>query len=123
MLKRTHVIRFSAVTLLAASALVLAVRTGRAQSEVREIEVIVDNGRYTPARIVIAEGEKVRLKLVRREHNACTKDVVFPALSIQRELPPDQPVYVDLPALEAGEVGFQCGMNMVKGVVLVQAKK
>ena len=123
MLKRTTVTRFSAVILFAASALALSVHSGRAQSEVREIEITVENGRYTPARVVVTEGEKVRLKFLRKEHNACTKDVVFASLSIRRELPPVQPVYVDLPALEPGEVGFQCGMNMVKGVVLVEARK
>ena len=65
---------------------------------VREIEVIVDGG-YRPGRITVAEGERVHLKFVRREHSPCTREVVFPGLDIRRELPTDQPVVIELPAL------------------------
>lgn len=122
MFERTTIVSFSAL-IVAASALALAVGSGHAQSKAREIEITVENGRYTPARVTITEGENVRLKFLRKEHNACTKEVVFPSLNIRRELPPDTPVYVDLPELKPGEVGFQCGMSMVKGVVLVEAKR
>ena len=32
-----------------------------------------------------------------------------------------QPVVVELPVLPVGETPFQCGMNMVRGVVVVSA--
>lgn len=89
---------------------------------VREIEVIVDGG-YRPGRITVAEGERVRLKFVRREQSSCTREVVFAALDIRRELPTDRPVIIELPALTAGEYEFNCGMNMIKGVLEVVARK
>jgi plastocyanin domain-containing protein len=89
---------------------------------VREIEVVVDGG-YRPGRITVAEGERVRLKFVRREHSPCTREVVFPGLDIRRELPTDQPVVIELPELKAGEYEFKCGMNMIKGVLEVAARK
>lgn len=89
---------------------------------VREIEVIVDGG-YRPGRITVAEGERVRLKFVRREQSPCTREVVFAALNIRRELPTDQPIIIELPALAAGEYEFKCGMNMIKGVLEVVARK
>ena len=112
--------------LLLASALVtplLAVAQGRAEASaeapaVREIEVVVD-GSYKPNRIEIHAGERVRLRFVRKEYNACTKEVVLPQLSIRRELPPNKPVLIDLPALAAGEYEFKCGMNMVRGTIVV----
>ena len=125
MFAKTTVISLSAVILTAAGAVAAVVASGHAQSQpqAREIEITVENGRYSPARVTLKEGEKVRLKFVRKEHNPCTKEVVFPALNIKRELPTNQPVYVDLPELAARETRFQCGMNMVKGSVLVEAKK
>ncbi|WP_434419952.1 cupredoxin domain-containing protein [Nannocystis pusilla] len=89
---------------------------------VREIEVIVDGG-YRPGRITVAEGERVRLKFVRREQSPCTREVVFAALDIRRELPTDQPVILELPALAPGEYEFKCGMNMIRGVLEVVARK
>ncbi|MCY0986976.1 cupredoxin domain-containing protein [Nannocystis sp. ILAH1] len=89
---------------------------------VREIEVIVD-GDYRPGRITVAEGERVRLKFVRREQSPCTREVVFAALGIRRELPTDQSVILELPALSPGEYEFKCGMNMIRGVLEVVARK
>ncbi|MDO9019018.1 MAG: cupredoxin domain-containing protein [Myxococcales bacterium] len=86
----------------------------------REVEVVVDQG-YQPARIEAAPGERLRLRFIRRDYGGCTREVVFPTLSLRRELPTGQPVLIDLPALPPGETPFQCGMNMVRGVVVVRA--
>ena len=85
---------------------------------VREIEIIVEGG-YKPSRIEVHAGERVRLKFVRKEYSSCTREVVFPSLHIRRELPPNQPVVIDLPALQPGEYEFKCGMNMIRGTLLV----
>lgn len=80
---------------------------------VREIEIAVDGG-YKPSRIVVTEGERVRLKLVRRDYSPCSREVVFASLGIRRELPTNVPVVIDLPALSPGEIEFKCGMNMLQ---------
>lgn len=95
-----------------------ALADAHAHETVREIEIVVQ-GSYKPARIEIHEGERVRLKFVRKEYNSCTREVVFPKLNIKRELPPNQPVVIDLPALAPGEYEFKCGMNMIKGKITV----
>ncbi|MDC0675422.1 cupredoxin domain-containing protein [Nannocystis radixulma] len=89
---------------------------------VREIEVVVD-GSYRPDRITVTEGERVRLKFVRRDRSPCTREVVFAALGIRRELPTDQPVTIELPVLSVGTYEFHCGMNMTRGVLEVVARK
>lgn len=91
-----------------------------APAEVAPIEVIVRGGRYEPAEIVVKAGEPVKLRFVRQEWNSCTQHVVFPTLDLRRELPPEQPVIVDLPALPAGETPFRCGMGMVHGKIVAR---
>jgi plastocyanin domain-containing protein len=88
---------------------------------VREIEVVVDGG-YKPARIVIPEGERVRLKFIRKDYSPCTREVVFASLGIRRELPTNVPVVIELAAQKPGEIPFACGMNMVKGVIVVEPR-
>jgi plastocyanin domain-containing protein len=113
-------------SLILASALLvptLSAHPGRAEptaraAAVREIEVIVD-GSYKPNRIELHEGERVRLRFVRKDSNSCTKEVVFPQFDIRRELPSNKPVLIDLPALSAGEYEFKCGMSMVRGTIVV----
>jgi plastocyanin domain-containing protein len=86
----------------------------------RVVDIVVDGG-FSPSRIVIREGERVRLRFVRHDYSACTREVVFPSLGLRRELPPHQPVVIDLPALPAGEHEIRCGMNMIRGTIVVQA--
>lgn len=103
------------------AALAAAPSAARAQDAgAREVEVVVDQ-RYQPARIEAAPGERLRLRFIRRDYGGCTREVVFPTLDLRRALPTGQPVVIELPALPVGETPFQCGMNMVRGVVVVRA--
>jgi hypothetical protein len=87
----------------------------------REVEVVVDN-RYTPDVIEAFEGERLRLRFVRRDYSPCSREVVFSTFGIRRMLPTNQPVVIDLPALTVGEHPFQCWMNMLRGRIVVRAR-
>jgi len=91
------------------------------QPALREIEIVVA-GAYQPSRVELHEGERVRLKFIRKDYGSCTREVVFAKLDIRRELPTGKPVLIDLPALAPGEYTFQCGMNMIRGTLVVLAK-
>jgi plastocyanin domain-containing protein len=47
---------------------------------------------------------------------------VFPALKMRRRLPEGKPVTIELGPLTAGRYEFRCGMDMIRGAVVVQAK-
>jgi hypothetical protein len=87
----------------------------------REVEVVVNNG-YAPAVIDAVEGERLRLRLVRRDYSPCSREVVFPSFGIRRMLPTNQPVVIDLPPLPAGEHPFQCWMNMLRGRIVARPR-
>jgi plastocyanin domain-containing protein len=110
-------------TFLVAAGVTLAadVRAETPHHQVREIEIVVQGG-YQPDRIQIAEGEHVQLRFIRRESSGCSREVVIPALGIRRELPEGTPVVIHLPALKAGEYEFKCGMDMIRGKIIVRAR-
>ena len=91
------------------------------QQETREIEITVRRG-YQPNRIEVLEGERVKLRFVRHESRDCSREVVFPALGIRRELPEGKPVIIQLPDLAPGEYEFKCGMDMIRGTLVVKPK-
>lgn len=96
-------------------------REARAQTpsqSVRTIDVTVDGG-YSPARIVVREGERIRLRFTQRDYSPCVAEVVFPTLGIRRTLPVNESVVVELPSLSAGEYAFRCGMSMIRGTLVV----
>lgn len=86
----------------------------------REVTIVVEHGAYQPNVIELQAGERIRLKFLRKERGSCTREVVFPKLKIKRELPTNQVVFIDLPELTAGVYEFHCGMNMVKGRLVVK---
>jgi plastocyanin domain-containing protein len=88
------------------------------QTQVKTVEIVVD-GSYKPDRIEAREGERLRLKFVRKDYSGCTREVVFPSLNIRRTLPTNKAVLIELPALAPGEIEFRCGMNMVRGTIVV----
>ncbi|MFN7145679.1 MAG: cupredoxin domain-containing protein [Myxococcota bacterium] len=95
----------------------LVVDAAAAAENLREIPIVVNAG-YTPSRIEVKAGERVRLVFTRTEYSGCTREVVFPELGIRRELPTNQPVAIDLPPLAAGTYAFHCGMRMIHGSVV-----
>lgn len=105
----------------AASASLFAVDAAAEQAKVRTVEIVVD-GSYKPDRIEAHEGERLRLKFVRKDYSGCTREVVFPTLNIRRELPTNKPVVIELPPLVPGEIEFRCGMNMIRGTIVVNPR-
>lgn len=86
----------------------------------REMFVMVDEHGYTPGSLQAPAGSKVRLTFKRTTDAGCGQQLAFPSLKLQKDLPLNQPVSVDLTMPPSGSLGFQCGMGMYKGAVVVQ---
>ena len=73
---------------------------------------------FQPERVSLNGSREI---VFRRTSDAtCATAVVFPALGIERSLPLNTDVLVDLPPSVRGELGFQCGMGMYKAKVVVE---
>ncbi len=90
-------------------------------SGLQEVDVTVRGG-YSPDLIEVEAGRPVRLTFVREEENPCTAELVFPGLGLVRELPVGRPVTVEFTPEGPGEYAFHCGMNMVRGKVIVAGR-
>jgi plastocyanin domain-containing protein len=86
---------------------------------VQEIRVVVKGG-YTPDTILVQAGKPVRLQFYRDETADCSERVVFEAFGINQELPAFQTTSVEFTPKEPGEYPFRCGMNMLKGLLVVE---
>lgn len=84
------------------------------------IAIMVDGEGYHPASVKAPAGKKAKLVFTRTTDKTCGTEVVFPSLGIKKELPLNQPttVEVDMPA--SGQLAFACGMDMLKGSIVVQ---
>lgn len=86
---------------------------------VQEVRVLVKGG-YTPDTIVVQAGKPVRLQFYRDETADCSERVVFERFQIDQMLPAFQTTTVEFTPTEAGEYPFRCGMNMLKGLLVVE---
>ena len=91
----------------------------REAGDVQEVRVTVKGG-YTPDTIVVQAGKPVRIQFYRDETADCSERVVFPKFGIDVVLPAFQTTAVEFTPLEAGEFPFRCGMNMLKGLLVVE---
>ncbi len=84
----------------------------------QEIDVIVAGG-YSPDRIEVRQGQPVRLTFLRQESTECTEQVVLPDFGLTAQLPQGQRVSIEFTPEKVGEFPFHCGMNMVRGRIIV----
>lgn len=86
---------------------------------VQEVRVVVKGG-YTPDTIVVRAGKPVRLQFYRDETADCSERVVFERFGIDQQLPPFQTTAIEFTPEQPGEYPFRCGMNMLKGLLVVE---
>jgi plastocyanin domain-containing protein len=83
------------------------------------VQVTVDGTGFHPDRIPARAGEPITLALMRTTEETCGTEIVIPALGIERKLPLNERVEVTVTPKEKGEIAFACGMDMLKGTIVV----
>lgn len=90
------------------------------ESGVQEIKVTVKGG-YSPDVIVVKKDVPVRLNFYRDETSSCSEQVVFGDFGIVRDLPAFKTTSIEFTPEKLGEFTFACGMNMLRGKLIVEA--
>ena len=86
----------------------------------RVIEITADG--LVPPRVAVPANQSVDLVFIRRVTETCGTEVDIPSLNIRRALPLDERVTIRMPPQPPGDLSFSCGMDMLKGVIIVGRK-
>lgn len=89
---------------------------------VQQQRIIVKGG-YSPSTIHVVAGTPVHLVFDRQEHSACSEELVIPHFGVRRKLPAHQQTSIDFTPTKPGTFEFACGMNMLKGKIVVEEVK
>jgi plastocyanin len=92
---------------------------GQAQT----VRIAVTNKGFEPANINLKPNVPAKVTFIRQTDQTCATSVVIPEYKINRELPLNKPVVVEFTPTKTGEFTFACGMNMLKGKVVVQESR
>jgi len=96
-----------------------AVKVLTAEGGIQEAVIKVKGG-YTPDVLIFEAGKPIKLNFIREETAGCTEEVVFSDFNKRATLTPFKTIPVELKIDRPGEYGFQCGMGMIKGRLIVQ---
>ena len=89
------------------------------EAGVQEVKVVVEGG-YAPDVIVVKRGQPVRLDFYRNETASCSDRVIFGDFGISRDLPAYKTTSIEFTPDKTGEFTFACGMNMMRGKLVVE---
>ena len=85
----------------------------------RSVAITANEDGFKPSEVTVKKGEKTTLVFTRTTDGTCAKNVVFPDIKIDKELPLNKPVSIDVPTDTARTLAFQCGMGMYKSKVVI----
>jgi hypothetical protein len=91
-----------------------------AHVNVQQATIALGEQGYEPTTVTLRAGIPAQITFVRTTDKTCGTEVVFPSLNIKRALPLNEPVAIEFTPAHTGEVAFACGMNMLKGVIVVR---
>ena len=91
-----------------------------ASSGVQEVTLEVTDAGFVPAEVTVAKDRPIRLTVTRKTDATCAREMIFKEIAVKHDLPLNQAVTVDLPAQPSGTLHYACGMDMIKGSVVVQ---
>ena len=89
------------------------------ESGLQEIKVTVKGG-YSPDVIVVRQGKPVQLQFYRDETASCSEEVIFGDFGIAKNLPAFKTTPIEFTPDKPGEFTFACGMNMMRGKLIVE---
>jgi len=89
------------------------------EAGVQEAQVTVNANGYDPPRVKLRKGTPARIVFTRTDDNNCAGEVVFRELGIRQTLPVGIPVAVEFMPKKDGQYTFTCGMNMLRGALIV----
>jgi plastocyanin domain-containing protein len=85
----------------------------------QQFDVAVTKKGFEPARIEVAPGQKVVLRITRKVAETCADAVDVQGDPVRHMLPLGAPVEVRATAPASGELAFVCPMNMNRGAIAV----
>ena len=88
-------------------------------SPIQSVTVSLSERGYSPSRFRLRRGTRARITFIRKTDDSCGQQIVIPAYGINRELPLNTPVTVSFVPRHNGTFNFACGMDMLRGSIIV----
>jgi plastocyanin domain-containing protein len=91
-----------------------------ASAGAQEVQLTVTDQGFEPAEIKVQKDRPIVLTVTRKTDATCAREIVFKEIAVKQDLPLNQAVRIELPASPTGTLNYACGMDMIKGSLIVQ---
>lgn len=88
--------------------------------DVQTFDLKISGDAYEPAAITVRDGVPLRLNVTRDDKPTCGDVLSIPSQNISRPIPVNQVTTIEFTPHKAGDLEFTCGMNMMRGRIVVQ---
>ena len=85
-----------------------------------EVQITVTSEGFQPAEIKTKAGEPLRLVITRKTDRTCAKEVVIKDLGVNKPLPLNEAVAIEITPKKNGQLRYACSMDMIAGVIVVE---
>jgi plastocyanin domain-containing protein len=92
------------------------------QEKPPRIDIEITDKGFTPAEVTVTPNTPVELVFTRRAERTCATEVVIPARKVKKTLPLNEAVSIVITP-EEKDLNFSCGMNMLRGKIVVKGGK
>jgi plastocyanin domain-containing protein len=97
-----------------------AAHSALAKPKTQNFKIEITSQGYRPMNLKLRRGVPTRVTFIRTTDATCVKEIVLPDFNIRRALPLNQPVVLSFTPRKKGTLTFVCGMNMMRGQLIVQ---
>jgi plastocyanin domain-containing protein len=94
-----------------------------AAADPAKVQITVTEKGFEPDTVTVPAAKPVTLVFTRKTDNTCVKEVILTmgdGTKVEKPLPLDTAVEIAATFPKAGKVGYVCGMDMMKGTIVVQ---
>jgi membrane fusion protein, copper/silver efflux system len=77
---------------------------------------------FDPPNITLKKDVATTITFLRQTSDTCATSIQIPEYKIKRDLPLNTPVSIEITPAKTGEFTFMCGMNMIRGSLVVVEK-
>lgn len=92
----------------------------RKSARPQEVKISVTKAGFKPVTLAVKKGVPIVLVITRKTDQTCAKQAVFPSIDKVVDLPLNKAVRVALPAQPSGRLSYACGMDMLRGELVVK---
>ena len=87
---------------------------------VQTVTVKITGKGYKPKSLMLKRDVPAVITFIRQTGKTCGTEVVIPEYKISQPLPLNKPVKVKFTPTKSGELKFTCGMDMLRGKLIVE---